>query len=182
MAGKTAGKATRSLGGIAHKAVSAVAKSQWSGAAGVLGVLVVLAIAVFRSCSGFGVPSAGSSSPVSALPDTLRASSSCQRYDANGTQKCVVAPGSPLLVGSITGGRELTYYVQVDPKDRLSATIARWRGSGGTILSDTTVFLEIGPSDTVWYADTRTGFHLETGTFASQSDAQAFLIRSGLSG
>lgn len=151
---------------------------QWRVVAAVFCVLVILVGAAVRSCSG--MPSGGPLTPVQALPSELRAASSCTRFNADGVDECVVAPGSSLLLGGITGGRELTFYLQVDPSDRLAATVGRWRAAGGTVLSDAAVFLAIGPSETVWYADTRTGFHLETGTFVSRSGAQTFLTRSGL--
>ncbi len=151
---------------------------QWKAILAVLGVLVVLAFTVFRSCS-FSLPSI-KTTPVQALPSVLRVASSCQKYDPSGVYQCVVEPDSAVLLGGITDGQALTYYVQVDPPDRLTATIDRWRSAGGLVLADTTAFLEIGPSQTVWYANTKTGFHLETGTFASQAGARTFLLRTGL--
>ncbi len=151
---------------------------QWKAILAVLGVLAVLAFTVFRSCS-FSLPSM-KTTPVQALPSVLRIASSCQKYDSNGAYKCVVEPDSAVLLGGLTGGQALTYYVQVDPSDRLNATIARWRSAGGLVLADSTAFLEIGPSQTVWYANTHTGFHLETGTFVSQASARTFLLRTGL--
>jgi hypothetical protein len=173
-----AGRALASAAGPAVVTQVRMWLLQWRVVAAVVCVLIALVGALVRSCSG--MPSAGRLTPVQALPPELRAASSCTRFNADGVDECVVAPGSSILLGGITGGRELTFYLQVDPPDRLAATIGRWRDAGGSVLSDASVFLEIGPSETVWYANTRTGFHLETGTFVSRSGAQTFLVRSGL--
>jgi|GEM_PF-4363356 len=185
-AGAAAGKAVGTAAGLAGKAGSAAAplvkkglKLGWRALFAVFGILVVFIGAMVKSCGG--LPSAGHVSVTEALPSLLRSAASCEPYSAQGVDKCVITSGSALLAGGITAGQDLTFYMQQhDPHDQLTATIGRWRTAGGTILSDTAVFLEIGPTQTVWYADTRSGFHLETGTFASLSAAETFLMRTGL--
>lgn len=146
--------------------------------AGVIALSGIL-VASIHSCTPFAPP--GSLSDIDVLPPALRAASSCDRPDPTGAvDKCVIAADGPLLVGGIAGGQALTCYVQVEPRDRVTATISRWRVAGGSVLSDGTIFVAIGPSSNVWYADTRTGLELETGTFTGPAAAQAFLLRSGL--
>lgn len=184
--GTDAGKAVGTAAGLVGKAGSAAAplvkkglKLGWRALFAVVGVVVVFVGAMVRSCSG--MPSTGRVSVTEALPSLLRSAASCERYNTDGVDKCVIAPSSALLAGDITAGQEFTFYMQQHaPHDQLAATIGRWRTAGGTILSDAAVFLEISPSQTVWYADTRSGFHLETGTFASRSAAETFLMRTGL--
>ncbi|MDE1673369.1 MULTISPECIES: hypothetical protein [Nocardia] len=156
---------------------------RWQWQALGVGLLVLIVAAVFgvRSCS-LSLPSiSGATTPVQAMPDTLRSAATCQRLDAGGQgEKCVVAAGHPMLFGGIAGGRDMIFYVELAQQDRLADSISRWRGSGGVALVDGPVYAAIGPSATVWYADTRTGLRLETGTFAGRAAAQTFMSRAGL--
>ncbi|MGW4328272.1 hypothetical protein ACWEKR_20490 [Nocardia sp. NPDC004573] len=174
VAEKAGGEAKR----LVHKAYP---RWQWQ-AVGVLGLLMVLA-AVWgvRSCS-LSLPSTvQGTAPVRAMPDLLRTSAICQPLDSGGQrEKCVITATDPMLFGNIAGGRDLTLYVEVLPQDRLADSISRWRGAGGAALVDGPVYAAIGPSATVWYADTRTGLRLETGTFAGRTGAQTFMSRAGL--
>ncbi|MBU3066837.1 hypothetical protein KO481_35625 [Nocardia sp. NEAU-G5] len=154
---------------------------QWQAVVAALGILGLLAVAALHSCTAS--PLLGRSAPTSAeqaLPDTLRTESSCTPFDtAKKVDKCVVAANEPLLSG-LTAGQALSYYLQTDTPDQLTATIARWRATGGTILADGPRFVAINPSDSVWFADRQSGLHLETGNFADRVAAQTFLLRSGL--
>ncbi|GAA5104330.1 hypothetical protein GCM10023319_72980 [Nocardia iowensis] len=149
--------------------------------------LLVLAMAVILVVGARSFPLRplvpGENSALAALPPQLSAAASCQRLtDADDADRCVVHAADLLLAGGLTGGRDLTFYVQVSPSDRLAEIIDRWRAAAGAIVSGGPVFVAIGPSNTVWYANTRTGVHLDTGTFASRSSAQTFVARSGLTG
>ncbi|MFD8249242.1 hypothetical protein [Nocardia sp. NPDC059691] len=174
------------VGGEAKRFVDkAYPRWQWQ-AVGVLALLMVVAVVWgLWSCSpslpSIAQGSAQGSAPVRAIPDLLRTAASCQPLDSGGQrEKCVVAATDPMLFGNIAGGRDLTFYAELLPQDRLADSISRWRGAGGTALVDGPVYAAIGPSATVWYADTRTGLRLETGNFAGRTGAQTFLSRAGL--
>ncbi|MGF6887630.1 hypothetical protein ABIA39_006265 [Nocardia sp. GAS34] len=169
----------KALPGLLDKVKGAM---QWQAVVAALGVLGVVAVAALHSCSASPLL-LGRNAPASAeqaLPDTLRSESSCTPFDTvKKVDKCVVAANEPLLSG-LTAGQALSYYLQTDTPDQLTATIARWRATGGTILADGPRFVAINPSDSVWYADRQSGLHLETGNFADRTTAQTFLLRSGL--
>ncbi|MGK8489545.1 hypothetical protein [Nocardia asiatica] len=154
---------------------------QWQALGVGMLVLVVAAVFAFRSCS-LSLPSlSDATAPVQGMPGALRSAATCQRLDAGGQgEKCVIAANHPMLFGGIAGGRDMIFYVETAQRDRLADSISRWRGSGGTALVDGPVYAAIGPSATVWYADTRTGLRLETGTFAGRAAAQTFMSRAGL--
>jgi len=180
---------------LAEKALPAVRKAlpgvlakiggaiQWQAVAGALGIVGVLAAAALHSCSISPFPghSSGPAGAVDALPAALRAASVCAPFDAaKKIDKCVLTANDPLLSGGITGGQDLSYYLQTDRPDQLAAAIARWRADGGSILSDRPRFVAIGPSATVRLADGGTGAQVETGTFASRDAAQTFALRAGI--
>ncbi|WP_067802441.1 hypothetical protein [Nocardia beijingensis] len=170
------------VGGEAKKFVDkAYPRWQWQ-AVGVLALLMVVAVVWgLRSCSPSLPSFAQGSAPVRAMPDLLRTAATCQPLDSDGQrEKCVVAATDPMLFGNIAGGRDLTFYAELLPRDRLAESISRWRGAGATALVDGPVYAAIGPSATVWYADTRTGLRLETGNFSGRTGAQTFLSRAGL--
>jgi hypothetical protein len=152
----------------------------WRTVAVILAVLVVLALLLMRGCSALDMPVVGQVSAVEALPAALHTAASCGPAPGGaGGDRCAIPATSTLLAGGLTGGQELSFSVQVQRPDQLSATIAAWR-SGGVVLSDGGVFIGIGPSATVRYADSRTGIRIETAAFAGRSAAQTFLARAGL--
>ena len=117
------------------------------------------------------------------LPDQLRQAASCRLYDARAkTDKCVVRAGDPLLGDSISGGRDLTFYINVVARDQVSSTIDTLRPTAAAVVEDDTVFAAIGNSANVLYVNTATGLRISTGTFGGQSGARMFLSRAGLSG
>ncbi|MEV2226044.1 hypothetical protein AB0E01_40190 [Nocardia vinacea] len=157
---------------------------QWRAAiAGIVATVIGSVFAIVQSCSAPLVPSlpdlGASVGAAAALPETVRTAASCQQI-STAAEQCVILAGNPLLAGGITGGRELSLSVTVDSPDRLPANIARWRAAGGTVLADGPVFVAIGPSATVWYANTASGVRIETGSFTGRAGAQTFLSRSGL--
>jgi X-X-X-Leu-X-X-Gly heptad repeat protein len=180
-----AGKAAAGAGAVAAGAEKVAAQQypqwQWRAAfAGVAVTVVVFVIAIVHSCS---VPLASlpDLDPAQGLPELVRSAASCQRADTStSAQRCVIRVDHPILAGGITGGRELTLSVALDSPDRLSDTISRWRTAGATVLSDGPVFVAIGPSATVWYANISAGLRIETGSFTGRAAAQTFLSRSGL--
>ncbi|MEU7632245.1 hypothetical protein AB0C34_19995 [Nocardia sp. NPDC049220] len=177
-------KAAEKLGADAEKIVSGgYPRWQWRAVGVAILVLIVLAIVVARSCS-VSLPSLSSlpgGMPEQITPEPLRSAAACQPLDSSGkSEKCVIAANHPMLFGGIAGGRELTFYAEHPQPDRLADAISRWRAAGGTTLVDGPVYVAIGPSATVWYADTRLGLKLETGTFAGKAGAQTFLSRAGL--
>ncbi|MFE7801077.1 hypothetical protein [Nocardia sp. NPDC057440] len=171
----------------AVKVVAGYPRWQWRALGILIAVFVFVGVIVARSCS-FSLPSmplapppAGTGTGVSALPESMRSGSSCEHFDAaQQVDKCVIVAGSPLLAGGIAGSKELTFYAQSSSPQHLNDIIRRWRTAGGTVVSDGQVFAAVGPSATVWYADTRSGLSLETGTFTGKAAAQTFLTRAGL--
>ncbi|MFI9414443.1 hypothetical protein [Nocardia gamkensis] len=163
---------------LVHKAYP---RWQWYTVGVIALVMVVAAVLAVRSCS-LSLPSnLQGTAPVRAMPDLLRTAATCQPLDSGGQrEKCVIAATDPMLFGGIAGGRDVTFYAELVAQDRLADSISRWRGAGGSALVDGPVYAAIGPSATVWYADTRTGLRLETGTFAGRAGAQTFMSRAGL--
>ncbi|MEU4345492.1 hypothetical protein AB0H00_30275 [Nocardia sp. NPDC023852] len=174
-------KVAEKLGAEAEKVVTAgYPRWQWRALGVAILVMVVLGLVVARSCS-IELPSFPGAMSEEVVPEPLRSAASCQRMDSAGQgEKCVIAANHPMLFGGIAGGRELTFYAERAQPDRLADSISRWRAAGGTALVDGPVYAAIGPSATVWYADTRVGLRLETGTFAGKAAAQTFLSRAGL--
>ncbi|WP_330257062.1 hypothetical protein OG874_22335 [Nocardia sp. NBC_00565] len=164
----------------AAKAVGQYPRWQWLGAfGGVAAVLLALVVSVSRSCSV--MPSLPDVDAAQSLPLQLRAAASCQQSAAaSSAQQCVIQASNPMLAGGITGGRDLTLTVQLDSSAHITETVNRWRAGGGTVLSDGAVFVAIGPSATVWYANPLSGVRVETGSFTGRVGAQTFLSRSGL--
>ncbi|MEV4240684.1 hypothetical protein ACIBJI_39495 [Nocardia sp. NPDC050408] len=157
---------------------------QWRAAiGGIVATVLGFVFAIVHSCSGPLVPSlpdlGASVGASAALPEAVRAAASCQQIDTSAEQ-CVIRSDNPLLAGGITGGRELSLSVTRDSPDRLPANISRWRAAGGTVIADGPVFVAIGPSATVWYANIAAGVRIETGSFTGRAGAQTFLSRSGL--
>jgi hypothetical protein len=167
----------------AVKTVAGYPRWQWRVLGIFFAVMVGLVVLVIRSCS-FSLPSMPLAPPQvgeSALPESVRANASCERFDAaQMVDKCVIGASSSLLSGGIAGGKELTFYAQSSSPEHLSDIIRRWRAAGGTIVTDGQIFAAVGPSATAWYADTRSGLSLETGTFTGKAAAQTFLTRAGL--
>lgn len=163
----------------ATKAVEHHPRWQWLAAfGGVAVVLVALVVSVFRSCSV--MPSLPDVDASLSLPLQVQAAASCQRGAAGSAQQCVIPAGNPMLAGGITSGRDLTLTVQRDSSAHITEAVNRWRAGGGTVLADGAVFIAIGPSATVWYANPLSGVRLETGSFTGRAGAQTFLSRSGL--
>ncbi|MFX0579070.1 hypothetical protein [Nocardia nepalensis] len=152
---------------------------QWAAALGAIVTTVLgLGFAVLRSCA----PPLASMPDMEidqALPGQLRAAASCQRVDST-TENCVIRADNPMLAGGLTGGRELTLSVALDPPDRRAETVRAWRGAGGTVLADGVVFVAISPSATLRYANTLVGLRVETGAFIGRAAAQTFMSRAGL--
>lgn len=172
---KTAEKTEKSGAAIALPELS------WKVVVAAIGAMLILAIVVIRSCSVDAPPPIGAVTPVEALPELVRTASSCSRADTGpAVDNCVIDATHPLLAGGIAGGRKLTFTVRVDTPDHTAAVVTGWRTAGGNVIADGSVFIAIGPSATVWYADTRTGLRIETATFANRAGAQTFLFRSGL--
>ncbi|MEU1956361.1 hypothetical protein [Nocardia rhamnosiphila] len=167
-------------------------KWQWRAAGGIaVAVLLVLAFLMVKSCTLAGPPLTGPSSfggggpvaatdAVSALPGPLR-TASCRPHDeTDGVQSCVLDAGSPLLMGEISGGRQLAFQVQTAAPGALAQAVAQWRSAGGTVVADGEVFAAISASAAIWYADTQSGLRVDTGAFTDSAGARTFLIRSGL--
>ncbi|WP_330232492.1 hypothetical protein OHA40_08375 [Nocardia sp. NBC_00508] len=190
------GKLPHQLAGVAEKvgaeAEKAVAETKkivgrsyplWQWRAVGIGILVMIVAAVLgaRSCS-MPLPSMPrTDTPAQAMPDQLRSAAVCQPLDDSGRgEKCVIAAGHPMLFGGIAGGRDLTFYAELMQPNQLADTISRWRSARGAALVDGPVYAAIGPSATVWYADTRVGLRVETATFAGQVAAKTFVSRAGL--
>ncbi|MEV5652500.1 hypothetical protein AB0L57_29985 [Nocardia sp. NPDC052254] len=183
-----AGEGVRKVAGEAEKGFAALTLPVlgWKGVFVVIAGLLVLVVVVIRSCS-IDMPSpigelapVGQLTPVESLPDQIRTVSSCSRAGTGDVDNCVIAAEQPLLAGAITGGRALTFTVREDPPADLTAVVSGWRAAGGTVVADGAVFIGVGPSATVRYADTRTGLRIETAAFANRAGAQTFLYRSGL--
>ena len=166
-------------GGAAALAAGLLAQPQrWL--AGAASALVMALLALTASCHFFGPHPAASGDPTNLLPAALRLGASCTAYDtARHTDRCVVAAGSPLLMG-IDDGQGVTFYAEALPHDRLSAVVQQWRAGGGTVLADNAVFASISPARNVLYADTRTGLRIDTDTFPDSQSAQTFLTRCRL--
>ncbi|WP_019930932.1 hypothetical protein [Nocardia sp. BMG111209] len=153
----------------------------WPAVAVVLAVLLVAALLLIRGCSSLDMPVVGQVSAAEALPAALHTAASCAALPGGGAgDRCTIPATSALLAGALTGGQELSFSLQVQRPDQLSATVAAWRAGGGVVLADGTVFVGIGPSATVRYADARTGIRIETTTFSGRAAAQTFLNRTGL--
>ncbi|MEV6427530.1 hypothetical protein [Nocardia sp. NPDC051463] len=165
------------------KTVAHYPRWQWRALGVLVAIFVALGVFVARSCS-MSLPSmslAPQQTVETALPDSLRIGASCQQLDATKpAEKCVISAGHPLLAGGISGGKELTFYAELISSDGMAETLRRWRAAGGTVVADGPVFAAVGPSATAWYADTRQGLRLETGTFTGKAAAQTFLTRAGL--
>jgi hypothetical protein len=161
---------------------------QWRAAGGVLVVaLLLLVVLMIRSCSlpgitgGFANPGL-SGGPARTLPGTL-ATASCEPPESvTGVERCVVSASDPLLSGGITGGRDLPLRVQTVPPAELAGIVRQWRAAGGSVVSDSAVFVSISASSAVLYADTGSGLRIDTGSFTNNAAAQTFLSRSGLLG
>ncbi|MBO0855428.1 MAG: hypothetical protein J2P18_16880 [Nocardia sp.] len=155
----------------------------WQWLAVLVGIvaMVVVAVVALYSCSDSAAP-VGDIGPVSSLPGVLQTVSSCQLLPDDQGRRCTVPAGDPLLAGGITGGRELSYSVRVDPPSRIHQTISGWRAARPSVVTDGASFVAISSAQVVWYADTVTGTHLETTSFTSRAAAQTFLRRAALVG
>ncbi|MEV6325726.1 hypothetical protein AB0M45_31855 [Nocardia sp. NPDC051787] len=177
------------VGAEAEKAVAETRKIvgkayplwQWRAVGIAIVVMIVAAVLGIRSCS-MSLPSlTGGDTPAQAMPGLLRSAASCQPLDSTGRgEKCVITASNPMLFGGIAGGRDLTFYSELVEPDQLADSLSRWRNARAVVLVDGPVYVAISPSATVWYADTRAGLRLETGTFAGQTAARTFVSRAGL--
>ncbi|MFE4459149.1 hypothetical protein ACFROC_17480 [Nocardia tengchongensis] len=165
----------------AGKAFTDSSGAQWRAVIAALASMVVLAYLVVRSCAP-GLAPIGYTTPVEALPEVLRSAARCESLPSldGAGGKCVIGAGDPILAGGLGGGKDLTVTIGLLSADRLSEEVRRWRGAGGSVVSDGAVFAAIGPASSVWYADTRSGLRVETGSLAGAAAARAFLVRSGL--
>jgi len=152
---------------------------QWRAAIGaIVTVAVVFGFTIMRSCST-PLASMPDLDIDQALPGQLRSAVSCQRVDTT-AENCVIRADNPMLAGGLTGGRELTLSVALDPPDRRAETMRAWRAAGGAVLADGVVFVAISPSATLRYANTLVGLRVETGAFIGRAAAQTFMTRAGL--
>ncbi|MFI1461038.1 hypothetical protein [Nocardia carnea] len=154
-----------------------------------MAVLLVLAFLMVKSCAlsappltappGLGGVSAPGD-PSAVLPGPLR-EATCRPHDeTDGVQSCVLAAGSPLLAGGITGGRALSFQVYSAQPVVLAQAIAQWRTASSEVVVDGEIFAAISASSAVWFADTSTGLRLDTGAFTGSAAARTFLAQSGL--
>ncbi|MEU4314121.1 hypothetical protein [Nocardia sp. NPDC024068] len=168
-------------------------KWQWRAAAGAaVAVLLLLAFLMVKSCAlttpaltgppGFAPagPGAVDSDPLAALPAPLRAATCRPHAETEGVRSCVLAAGSPLLMGEITGGRALAFQVHTSTPAALRQAIAQWRTAGASVVADGDVFAAVSAAAAVWFADTNSGLRVDTGSFANAAGARTFLTRSGL--
>ncbi|MFI6361142.1 hypothetical protein ACIBG0_00185 [Nocardia sp. NPDC050630] len=171
--------AENAVAGAEKLAAQQYPRWQWGAAiAAVVATVVGLGFTVVRSCSTplASMPDMGIEQ---ALPGQLRAAATCQRVDST-TENCVVPAADPLLAGGITGGKDLTLSVALDPPQRRADTVRNWRTAGGTVLADGVVFIAISPTATLRYANTLVGLRVETGSFNGRAAAQTFMARAGL--
>ncbi|MFC9897795.1 hypothetical protein ACFVMC_29250 [Nocardia sp. NPDC127579] len=187
---ETAVQVEQAVVDTAEKDVAAVGKAlahryppwQWRTAAAAIVVLAALGFWVARSCS-MSLPSVPRPGSIRALPGALESAASCrQANDAPLVENCAIRADHPMLLGGISGGRELTFTVRQPESGELTATVAHWRTAAGVVLVDGPVFVAIGPDSAVWYANSASGVRLETTAFSGRAGAQAFLARSGLLG
>ncbi|WP_280425556.1 zinc ribbon domain-containing protein [Nocardia carnea] len=165
-------------------------KWQWRAAAGVaVAVLLVLAFLMVKSCALTGPPLtappglggvSAPGDPLAALPGPLRDASCRPHEETDGMRSCVLAAGSPVLAGGITGGRALSFQVHSAQPAALAQAIAQWRTASSEVVTDGEVFAAISASSAVWFADTNSGLRVDTGAFAGSAAARTFLARSGL--
>ncbi|MGW4767801.1 hypothetical protein ACWEO2_07130 [Nocardia sp. NPDC004278] len=177
-AGAVAG-AENVVAGAEKVAAEQYPRWQWGAAiAGIVTMVLGLGFTAVRSCSTplAAIPDLGIEQ---ALPGQLRAAVSCQRVDSTAAN-CVVPVADPLLAGGITGGKDLTLSVALDPPERRADTVRNWRTAGGTVLADGVVFVAISPTATLRYANTLVGLRVETGAFSGRAAAQTFMARAGL--
>lgn len=116
---------------------------------------------------------------VAALPEQLRSAASCTPKDPTRSE-CVVVAADPLLREGLTGGRDLAFTATIAPREQVAAIVAEWRRQGGKIITAGTVFVDVGPSAGVRYANSATGLRIETVTFTSEMSARTFVMRTGL--
>lgn len=165
-------------------------KWQWRAAGGVaVAVLLVMAFLMVKSCAltapplsvppGLGGVSAPGD-PLAVLPGPLREATCRPHAEIDGVRSCVLAAGSPLLAGGVTGGRALSFQVHSAQPAVLAQAIAQWRTASSEVVADGEVFAAISASSAVWFADTNSGLRLDTGAFAGRAAARTFLVRSGL--
>ncbi|WP_433202641.1 hypothetical protein ACQP1G_12635 [Nocardia sp. CA-107356] len=177
--GSAVAGAENAVAGAEKIAAEQYPRWQWGAAiAGVVTTVLGLGFAVVRSCSAplTALPDVGIDQ---ALPSQLRVATSCQRIDS-ASETCVIRANDPLLTGGITGGKDLTLSVALDPPDRRVDTVRNWRTAGGTVLADGVVFVAIGPAATLRYANTLVGLRVETSAFIGRAAAQTFMARAGL--
>ena len=152
---------------------------QWKASAVGIALVVLVGVLIIRSCS-LSAPPMAAFTPTGALPQSLQAAASCEPAPDGHGDVCTIPVGDPLLDGNITGGSGLKFTVRTDSSADTAATIDKWRAAGPAIVSEGTAFVAISRSVSVWYADSQSGLHLETGAFANRAGAQTFLLRSGL--
>ena len=165
------------MAGAKQLFAAGTAAAQWPAVFGAIAAMVGVLVLVVRSCSP-GLPPIGATTGVETLPPPIRSAASCHQVGA--VQQCVIAAADPLLYGGIVGGSDLPLSVQIEAPDKLADQVSRWRAAGPVVVADGSAFVAIGPSATVWFADTRNGMCLETGTFTNSSGARTFVLRSGL--
>lgn len=171
--------AEHAVAGVEKFATQQHPRWQWRAAIAVAVATVVgLGCTVVRSCS-MPLASMPDGSVQQSLPGQLRAAVSCRRIDST-AENCVVPAADPLLAGGITGGKDLTLSVALDPPERRADTVRNWRTAGGTVVADGVVFVAVSPTATLRYANTLVGLRVETGAFTGRAAAQTFMTRSGL--
>ncbi|MEV0032728.1 hypothetical protein [Nocardia sp. NPDC050793] len=145
-------------------------------------VLVGLAWVIMQS-SPMEIPRPPVTTAADSLPASIRGIASCRSHNQQqGIDRCVISAHSPMLSGGLANGLDLPFYIQLSSPDQANWLVGRWRGAGSTVVSEGRTVAAISPANAVLYLDTVTGFHLETGSFASKAAARTFLARSGLVG
>ncbi|WP_067721966.1 hypothetical protein [Nocardia yamanashiensis] len=152
---------------------------QWRAASGAVVLLIVCASALVW-WSRPQTPLLGWATPSESLPVALRTAAHCAPTLSGGEQ-CTVAASDPLLAGRLAGGRDLQFSVRTLGSGELAEELRRWRSTATAVIKDGTVFIAIGPSTRLWFADTQSGVRVETDAFTDQSAARAFVSRGALS-
>ncbi|MEU0541441.1 hypothetical protein ABZ319_16390 [Nocardia sp. NPDC005978] len=155
-----------------------VVPRQWIVAV-IIGVVLLGGVAVAVHAIGDLRPTIWHAPGHTTLPPTLEDAADCAEFDHHtSAERCVIAGNSPLLK-DLTGGQRLVFEVRPMAPDVLASTLQLWRATG-SVVADGETFAAVGPTATVWYANTATGTRMDTGRFSSGEAARQFLSRAGL--
>lgn len=171
--------ATR-FGGVAATIASKLSQWLWRAVGTAVSVLALAWVLLTHSCSVPDLPTS-TVDVVQSLPDPVREAASCQRSDmAARVVRCTIRAGHPMLLGGITGGRDLNLTARVVAAGEMSAVLDEWRHGGEPVLDAGPTFVAIGPSVTVRFANRVAGVTVETGAFVDRAAAQTFLARASV--